>query len=56
MVGEAHSDLQAYSVAHRDVEGLAAMVMALQGLRMEGGLAWMGQHSSGAGPASGLRL
>lgn len=31
MVGEAHSDLQAYSVAHRDIEGLGAVVMALQG-------------------------
>lgn len=30
-VGQAHSDLQAYSVAHRDIEGLGAVVMALQG-------------------------
>lgn len=36
-VGETHSDLQAYSVAHRDIEGLGAVVMALQGLWMEGG-------------------
>lgn len=30
-MGETHSDLQAYSVAHRDIEGLGAVVMALQG-------------------------
>lgn len=42
MVGQAHSDLQAYSVAHRDIEGIGAVVMALQGLWMEGGQAQMG--------------
>lgn len=29
---EAHGGLQAYLVAHRDVEGLAAVLVALQGL------------------------
>lgn len=35
VVGQAHSDLQAYSMAHRDIEGFGAAVMALQGLWME---------------------
>lgn len=31
-LGQAHSSLQAYLVAHGDIEGLAAVVVALQGL------------------------
>ena len=30
-VGQAHSCLQAYLVAHRDIEGLGAVVVAPQG-------------------------
>lgn len=40
VVGEAHSDLQAYSVAHRDIEGLGAVVMAPQGLWKEDKHGW----------------
>lgn len=42
VVGQTHSDLQAYSVSHRDIEGLGAAVMALQRLWGEGGQAWLG--------------
>lgn len=41
VVGQAHSDLQAYSVAHRDIEGVGAVLMALQGLWVKGGQAWL---------------